>query len=251
MPVTPLKPLGGKAYGSIPHLPGSRLGPGDWSLNESQARICLEQPRPGDRVIATEKVDGSCLSVANVQGDVVPLIRAGYRAEDADYEHLRLFAPWTRERCGVFAELLAPGERICGEWMLMAIGTRYDPDHPGFDLFLAFDIFRDGKRVLHDEFSERVTRAGLARTRLLHDGPSAFSIEDMEGALGETGGHGALERAEGAVWRVEREGQVKFLAKYVRADKIDGKYLPEVSGEQPVWHRLNSAVKNLQDGQDV
>lgn len=26
---TKVKPLGGKSYGSIPHLPGSRLGPGD------------------------------------------------------------------------------------------------------------------------------------------------------------------------------------------------------------------------------
>ena len=38
------------------------------------------------------------------------------------------------------------------------------------------------------------------------------------------GKHGALEPVEGAVWRVEREGRVDFLGKYVRNFKEDGKY---------------------------
>src|SRR4051812_45187727 len=36
------KPLGSKGYGSICHLPGSRLGPGDHKLNPGQARILTE-----------------------------------------------------------------------------------------------------------------------------------------------------------------------------------------------------------------
>lgn len=38
------KPLGIKAYGSIPHLPGSRLGAGDHHLAIGQALIatCLK-----------------------------------------------------------------------------------------------------------------------------------------------------------------------------------------------------------------
>ena len=44
----PIKPLGRKAYGSIPHLPGSRRGPGDWGLSDAQARICLTKA-PGTR----------------------------------------------------------------------------------------------------------------------------------------------------------------------------------------------------------
>ena len=36
------KPLGRKAYGSIPHLPGSRIGPGDHHCHEGQRRIGLE-----------------------------------------------------------------------------------------------------------------------------------------------------------------------------------------------------------------
>ena len=50
--------------------------------------------------------------------------------------------------------------------------------------------------------------------------------------------HGALDPIEGAGkggWRVEREGTVDFLAKYVRAGKVDGAYLPEISGRE-VWN---------------
>ena len=39
------KPLGGKAYGSIPHLIGSRVGPGDHHCHEGQARIATEKVR--------------------------------------------------------------------------------------------------------------------------------------------------------------------------------------------------------------
>jgi len=43
--MTSNKPLNQKAYGSIPHLPGSRLGPGDYSIGEGQARIATEKLR--------------------------------------------------------------------------------------------------------------------------------------------------------------------------------------------------------------
>ena len=39
------KPLGGKNYGSIAHLPGSRMGPGDHSCPVGQERICNEKAR--------------------------------------------------------------------------------------------------------------------------------------------------------------------------------------------------------------
>lgn len=61
------KPLGHKAYGSIPHLPNSRLGVGDYHCHEGQARICCEKARDKhDRIIVTEKLDGSNVCVANI-----------------------------------------------------------------------------------------------------------------------------------------------------------------------------------------
>jgi hypothetical protein len=229
------KPLGGKAYGSIGHLPQSRVGPGDWHVHEGQARICLEKPRKGDRVIVCEKLDGACMSVANIDGEIVALTRAGYRATDGDFEHLRAFDPFVASRREQFANLLRPGERVAGEWLAMAHGTRYDPENEGFSPFIAFDLFRDGRRVLRDEFVERTLSAGIQRAKDLHDGPEGFGIEQALERIGTYGHHGALDPVEGAVWRVEREGRVDFLAKYVRPDKKDGAYLPNISGADPVW----------------
>lgn len=56
----PRKPLGRRAYGSIGHLPGSRLGPGDHHVPEGQGRICTERTRDGHRSpgIAGERLSG-------------------------------------------------------------------------------------------------------------------------------------------------------------------------------------------------
>lgn len=241
----PKKPLGCKAYGSIGHLPQSRLGPGDWSVHEGQARICLEKPRKGDRIIVTEKLDGACMAVANIDGQIVALSRYGYLAADALYEHLVEFVPYVDARRNVFSALLRPGERICGEWLALAHGTKYDCKSEFFSPFVAFDIIRDGKRILTDEFNSRMASGGLTRATAIHDDAFTCSIEKALSVLGEFGFHGAIEPIEGAVWRVEREGRVDFLAKYVRQDKIDGKYLPNVTnnvtGGESIWNWRASA----------
>ena len=40
-----VKPFGRLSYGSIPHLPGSRLGSGDHHITEGQARILTVKTR--------------------------------------------------------------------------------------------------------------------------------------------------------------------------------------------------------------
>ena len=231
----PDKPLGCKAYGSIGHLPASRVGPGDWHVHDGQARICLEKPRKGDRIIVTEKLDGACMSVAKINGEIIAMSRAGYRASDGTFEHLRRFAPYVESRRSQFDALLNDGERICGEWLIMAHGTMYNPEHPNFAPFIGFDLIRGKERVLREEFIPRIQAVGIKTAALLSNGPDACSVETALFRLGPWGQHGSIDPVEGAVWRVEREGRVDFLAKYVRLDKVDGKYLPNVSGKEPVW----------------
>lgn len=83
------KPLGHKAYGSIGHLPGSRLGPGDHHVPVGQGHICTAKRRDKhDWVWVQEKLDGCCMSVAKIDGRIVALGRAGYTAASAPHEHM-------------------------------------------------------------------------------------------------------------------------------------------------------------------
>ncbi len=227
------KPLGGKAYGSIPHLPGSRLGLGDHHCHEGQALICTARARDRhDRIIVQEKVDGSCVAVAKVDGRIVPLVRSGYEAHSSPWEQHKLFDLWVwKYAYERFDAALRDGERVCGEWLAQAHGTRYELAH---DPFVAFDILANGVRTPFDEFSERMATAGFVMPRLLHNG-GPIPAEEIATRL-EPSGHGALDPVEGAVWRVERRGKVDFLAKFVRQDKLDGCYLPEISGAPAIWN---------------
>jgi hypothetical protein len=227
----PSKPLGHKSYGTIAHLPGSRQGRDDVGINPGHGRICMEKARDKhDRIIVLEKLDGTNVSVANIDGAIIPLIRAGYPAVSSKWEHHRLFAAWAHERLDLFS-WLKPGERLCGEWLAQAHGTRYVLTH---EPFVAFDIMRNRhERAPWSEVAERCIT--LPTAHVLHEG-DPLSIPDALALLGEHGHHGAIDPVEGAVWRVERMGVVDLLAKYVRHEKVDGKYLPEISGGEPVWN---------------
>ncbi len=228
------KPLGRKSYGSIGHLPSSRLGPGDHKVADGQARICTEKARDKhDVIIVQEKLDGSNVGVANVGGQILAISRAGYLASTSPYEQHHRFGEWVAQNEDRFSDVLADGERLCGEWLYQAHGTRYALNH---EPFVAFDIMRGEKRLPFAEFTERVD--GLFVVPSLVSIGDAVSVAAAMAALGEHGRHGAIDRVEGAVWRVERDGVVDFLAKYVRPDKADGCYLPEMSG--------NGIVLNVQ-----
>lgn len=229
----PRKPLGHKAYGTIPHLSGSRLGPSDKKAEVGQELIATKQVRDWrDLIIVQEKLDGSNCAVAKVNGNVLALTRAGYEARTSPYEQHHRFADYVQQHRRRFDTALAEGERLVGEWLALAHGTRYQLPH---EPFVVFDFMYDGhRRTPYLEVFERCIRAELPMPRLIHIG-QPVSIKNVLKRL-EPGGHGALDPVEGAVWRVERDGRVDFLVKYVRADKVDGKYLPEVSGEGDVWN---------------
>lgn len=52
------KPLGTKAYGHIPHLPDSRMGPGDHKVPDGVQSLVCERLRTNDSVTVTEKTGG-------------------------------------------------------------------------------------------------------------------------------------------------------------------------------------------------
>lgn len=106
--------------------------------------------------------------------------------------------------------------------MAQAHGTKYDLTDRW--PFVAFDIMRGDKRATLNEFLDRA--AGFLPVPDTVSGP----IDPLD-AMDGLDAYGA-EEPEGVIYRVEHNGVVEFLAKWVHADKVDGKYL---FGD-PVWN---------------
>ena len=228
------KPIGRKNYGSIPHLPCSRMGPADHACHEGQQRIATEKARDKhDVIIVTEKLDGSNVGICRVGDAIHALGRAGHLAQTSKYEQHQLFAHWVREREDLWRKVLTDGQRLVGEWLAQAHSTRYELPHGPF---AAFDLMEGEKRLPFTHFQALCYEHGIPTPKLLHAG-SPLSVEAAM-ALHGSGAHGCDE-IEGAVWRVERKGEFDFIVKWVKPDKIDGKYLPDVTGslsDVPVWN---------------
>lgn len=217
-----MKPLGMKAYGSIPHLPGSRMGPGDHHCHEGQAAICFGLNRTKKCVVTVEeKLDGSNVAVALLNGEIIPLTRAGYVANTSPYEQHQAFYDWVLFNEVRFRRVLKEGERVCGEWLWLAHGTRYILPH---EYFVAFDVMKGSVRLPIMERNSRL-EYHFPLPALLSSTP--IGIAGAMERLGTYGKHGAIDPVEGCVWRVELDGKVDFLAKYVRPDKVDGQYLDQ------------------------
>lgn len=230
----PIKPLGRKAYGSIGHIHGSRLGPGDHHVHEGQSAICTTAAPKGTRVTVQTKLDGSCVAAALLDtGELVALGRAGYLARTSNYEMHHMWADWVETNEARFRHVLQPGERLVGEWLAQAHGTRYDLT--GREPFVAFDIMTGDRRLTTDEFADRLYEGVWGDDEPFATPDTMSGPLDPLDALNELYDYGADE-PEGVVYRVEtvRRGEwtVDFLAKWVRPDKIDGQYL---TGEA-VWN---------------
>lgn len=225
-----MKPLGQKSYGSIPHLPGSRLGPADHKCHEGQRIIATEKVRDRwDKVIVQEKLDGGNVGVAKYNGEIIAITRAGYLAETSKYKTHHVFKRWVHDNYERFDKCLNEGERLCGEWLFTAVGTKYNLPH---EPFVAFDLMRGNDRLNYAHFFDRVGELFVTPKVLSDDIP--MSVADAMYLLNASNFHGALEPAEGAIWRVERKNKVDFLCKYVRPDKVDGKYLDvDIINEMP------------------
>lgn len=227
------------------------MGPGDHKCTEGQARIATEKKRDKhDHIICQEKVDGSNVGVAKVNGEILAIGRAGYLANTSPFIQHHLFHAWVESQKTRFAELLDEGERLCGEWLAQAHGTRYKLQH---EPFVAFDLMVETRRAVYYDFIGRVQEFNFTTPHVLYKG-DPFSIENALESI-KISGHGAIDPIEGAVWRVhrnrlknkhtkERIWVVDFLVKYVRPDKVDGLYLPEISGMDPVWNWYPNVLKN-------
>jgi len=208
------------------------MGEGEHHCSDGQAKIATEKVRDKhDWVIVQEKLDGSNVGVARIDGRIVPLTRAGYVANTSPFKMHHVFYQWVISQQDRFMDVLFDGERLCGEWLLIAHGTRYELKH---EPFVVFDIMEGMKRKPYEEFDERLRDKFILPHVLSQGWPRSIGwAMDM---LNHKGFHGALDDVEGAVWRVQRRGQVDFLCKYVRPDKEDGRFLKDADEGRPFYN---------------
>lgn len=191
------KVMGKKAYGSIPHLMGSRKGPKDLGVPQGMHDICTAQTRDyHDLIIVQEKLDGSCCAVQKmVGGEIVPLTRAGYHARTSPFKQHHIFADWVEKEQSRFSLILREGQRCVGEWLAQAHGTRYKLKH---EPYVIFDIFSDkNKRLLFGYVSFWVCGIGdFPMPRIISLGHCPLSIEAAMESI-KFSGHRAVDPVEG------------------------------------------------------
>jgi hypothetical protein len=184
----------------------------------------------------SEKLDGSCVAIVREADGLIAYGRDGVPCAASRNDGRRAFAAWVEAQAAArraWRDALAAGERLVCEWLALAHGTRYALPHGPA---VAIDGFgAAGARWPLDEVRRRAAAMGLPAARVLSDG-GALPASDALALLGEHGHHGALDPAEGVVYRVERGGRVLGLAKHVRAGKLDGCYLADHTGGDHVWN---------------
>ncbi len=133
-------------------------------------------------------------------------------------------------------QVLTPGQRIIGDWLGQAHGTRYDIEEP-HEAFVVFDLMEGQTRqpwsvVVEAAIHLPVSLPGYLRTHEPMEPVAAFETLIAHHIIPMT----PPEQPEGVVFRLERRGKVEFLAKWVRPDFVPGVHLSEISGEPDVWN---------------
>jgi hypothetical protein len=231
--------LGERPYHSIPHMPGSRVGPADRHINDGQYQRYMQIKDYRERIAVTEKLDGTCVGVVKTENGLVAIQRNGHPCSESPYEMHHRFAVYVKYRKVKFATILGEiGDRIMGEWVAQAHGIIYD-QLP--DLFFAFDAKLGGVWVdtmtLRDQCSAvGLFAVGLFVVPLIHYGmplePQYWEKLTRRSAFRSKG------PAEGLVFRRELDSKRIDIAKWVRSDHVPGRYLPDVDGSEsdvPIW----------------
>lgn len=199
-------------YGSISHLPGSKMiDKEDKLLGKDSIKILTERRRdPRDLVIITEKLDGMNCGVFKKMEKLYPLMKKGYDVRCSKYSWIREFSTFVADHANQFSELLNENERICGEWLIKTHTISYNLPH---EPFVAFDIIdHNHQRENYERFVIRTEAFGFTRAGLLHIGESMEPEIAMQ--LLKNGYHGAMEGPEGVVYRYERWDKIEGINKF-------------------------------------
>lgn len=223
-----------RSYDNILHLPNSKMSDGGSYCTEEQAKmVCEKKVYEQDIIIVQEKLDGSNVAVTKIDNNLICLTKNGSNAKKSLSKEHQLFYWWVKQNYSRFNEILNEGEKICGEWLVQAHGTKYSLNH---EPFVVIDLMVNNKRLLFKDVFNRLNGKFVLPSIISIGEP--ISINKALKKLGKYGLHNAKEEAEGIIWRLEREGQVKFICKYVKHNKEKEKYLSQ-NKEEIVWNKKN------------
>jgi len=225
------KPLNCKAYGSIPHISSSKLGIGDNRLTIGQENILFKKTRSKyDNIVVTEKLDGSNVAVAKVDGILYPLTRAGNICSQSKFTQHLDFNQYLYNNYNKFDSILEEGEQLSGEWLSSTHGILYDLRNR--DPFVVFDMFtkKNSKnireRYLFSYTIETISKK-FTHVPLLYSDNSSADLNEIHKKLGQYGHYNSMEFTEGFVLKCEnlKKENCEFMAKYVKPEITQGKYL--------------------------
>ncbi len=233
-----------KVYDSIPHLAGSNRGTDALASCVTSDIATGVRSEPSALIFVSEKVDGSCTGVLRRGDRLVAMTRSGARAADSQALQLRLFAQWVDINQERFFRVLEDGELMVGEWLLQAHGTRYRFYH---EPYMVHDIFNEAhdSRLAYRSLQERILPGQFLTPELLYVGASGISIREAGKLLGHSGFLGALDGAEGMVWRIERRNRQPMLVKFVRPEFTAGQFmfaLGRPTRPEPYWNVATQSI---------
>lgn len=215
-----------KSASTIGHIKGSRMDPSDFLLPVSAQKIITRKERYKNlRVYVQEMMDGTSVSIALVDGKILPLLKSGALANTSPTLEHQYFYDWAMDNKDRFHHILCEGERICGVWLLKAHGTHYRLIH---EPFMAYELIKDNRRLINRIFELRLQ----GEFQLPSQQCWPQTPEEASHHFTALGHHGATEQIEGFIWRCENveAEQVEFLAQYVFPSKIKDKYLIKKNG---------------------
>lgn len=190
-----------RSYGSISHLPGSKLiDERDTMLGEREvALLTFRRKDYRDRVIITEKVDGMNTGVLRIDDGLIPLTRKGYDVRTNPNAWAWMFALYVSNNTRRFMNVLNNGERMCGEWMIKTHTVFYNLNT---EPYIVYDIINtNNERLLYDDFLKRINKESFISAGLVHIGESIDPKIALD--IMAQGYHGASDQPEGVVYKYE------------------------------------------------
>lgn len=204
-------------FGSIGHLPGSKLiDRGDKIVGDPD-KFTVKQRRPSDLVIITEKLDGMNSGVVKIDGRLYPVNRKGYDVRTMGETHTELkelgreWARWVNYFYNLYDRILDDGERLVFENCMFTHTLKYNFSNC-VPVFLLAKYNKDNIRMDYTSLTKMANSYNIEQPKLI-----SFGSADPIIVVKSNQEHFSMLRGdfEGVVYNYESSGRHEACAKFV------------------------------------